>query len=178
MSGPCRDLIVLDFTWGMAGGLAAMVLSDFGARVIQTARETGLAAGVGLSGETDLLGYQIDVTWTDHGRLGDVSPSQAGEHPVALFLIVARVDNASVAVAARIAEIPHAVWIRRTTAAVVVAAVRPFATGATGSFDGIRYAVKKLVRDGVGQGPYVHHGPFLRDPGHDMVLAQDPSPSD
>lgn len=35
MSGPCRDLIVLDFSWGMAGGLATMVLSDFGARVIK-----------------------------------------------------------------------------------------------------------------------------------------------
>ncbi|MEK7216221.1 MAG: CoA transferase, partial [Chloroflexota bacterium] len=41
MSGPCRDLIVLDFTWGMAGGLAAMVLSDFGARVIKIEPPSG-----------------------------------------------------------------------------------------------------------------------------------------
>jgi crotonobetainyl-CoA:carnitine CoA-transferase CaiB-like acyl-CoA transferase len=35
MAGPCDGLVVLDFTWGMAGGLATAVLADFGAEVIK-----------------------------------------------------------------------------------------------------------------------------------------------
>ena len=35
MAGPCDGLIVLDFSWGMAGGLASAVLGDFGAEVIK-----------------------------------------------------------------------------------------------------------------------------------------------
>src|ERR1700738_2127941 len=35
MIGPCDGLVVLDFSWGMAGGLATAVLADFGADVIK-----------------------------------------------------------------------------------------------------------------------------------------------
>jgi crotonobetainyl-CoA:carnitine CoA-transferase CaiB-like acyl-CoA transferase len=35
MAGPCERLVVLDFSWGMAGGLATAVLADFGADVIK-----------------------------------------------------------------------------------------------------------------------------------------------
>ncbi len=35
MAGPCEGLLVLDFSWGMAGGLATAVLADFGAEVIK-----------------------------------------------------------------------------------------------------------------------------------------------
>jgi crotonobetainyl-CoA:carnitine CoA-transferase CaiB-like acyl-CoA transferase len=35
MAGPCSGLVVLDFSWGMAGGLATAVLADFGADVIK-----------------------------------------------------------------------------------------------------------------------------------------------
>jgi crotonobetainyl-CoA:carnitine CoA-transferase CaiB-like acyl-CoA transferase len=35
MAGPCDGIVVLDFSWGMAGGLATAVLADFGAEVIK-----------------------------------------------------------------------------------------------------------------------------------------------
>jgi len=35
MAGPCDSLVVLDFSWGMAGGLATAVLADFGADVVK-----------------------------------------------------------------------------------------------------------------------------------------------
>ena len=35
MARPCEGLLVLDFSWGMAGGLATAVLADFGAEVIK-----------------------------------------------------------------------------------------------------------------------------------------------
>lgn len=35
MAGPCNGLVILDFSWGMAGGLATAVLADFGADVIK-----------------------------------------------------------------------------------------------------------------------------------------------
>src|SRR5215470_1203878 len=35
MAGPCDGLIILDFSWGMAGGLATAVLADFGSEVIK-----------------------------------------------------------------------------------------------------------------------------------------------
>jgi crotonobetainyl-CoA:carnitine CoA-transferase CaiB-like acyl-CoA transferase len=35
MAGPCEGLLVLDFSWGMAGGLTTAVLADFGAEVIK-----------------------------------------------------------------------------------------------------------------------------------------------
>jgi crotonobetainyl-CoA:carnitine CoA-transferase CaiB-like acyl-CoA transferase len=35
MAGPCDGLLVLDFSWGMAGGLATAVLADFGADVVK-----------------------------------------------------------------------------------------------------------------------------------------------
>jgi crotonobetainyl-CoA:carnitine CoA-transferase CaiB-like acyl-CoA transferase len=35
MAGPCNGLVVLDFSWGMAGGLATAVLADFGADVVK-----------------------------------------------------------------------------------------------------------------------------------------------
>ena len=35
MAGPCSGLVVLDFSWGMAGGLATAVFADFGADVIK-----------------------------------------------------------------------------------------------------------------------------------------------
>jgi len=35
MAGPCDGLAVLDFSWGMAGGLATAVLADFGSDVIK-----------------------------------------------------------------------------------------------------------------------------------------------
>jgi crotonobetainyl-CoA:carnitine CoA-transferase CaiB-like acyl-CoA transferase len=35
MAGPCDGLFVLDFSWGMAGGLATAVLADFGCDVIK-----------------------------------------------------------------------------------------------------------------------------------------------
>lgn len=35
MVGPCSGLVVLDFSWGMAGGLATAVLADFGAEVVK-----------------------------------------------------------------------------------------------------------------------------------------------
>ena len=41
MTGPCLGLVVLDFTWGMAGGLATAVLADFGSEVITIEPPTG-----------------------------------------------------------------------------------------------------------------------------------------
>ena len=41
MAGPCDGLVVLDFSWGMAGGLATAVLADFGADVIKIEPPTG-----------------------------------------------------------------------------------------------------------------------------------------
>jgi crotonobetainyl-CoA:carnitine CoA-transferase CaiB-like acyl-CoA transferase len=35
MVGPCDGLVVLDFSWGMAGGLATAVMADFGADVVK-----------------------------------------------------------------------------------------------------------------------------------------------
>src|SRR6266478_5468815 len=35
MAEPCSGLLVLDFSWGMAGGLATAVLADFGSDVIK-----------------------------------------------------------------------------------------------------------------------------------------------
>ena len=35
MAGPCSGLVVLDFSWGMTGGLATAVFADFGADVIK-----------------------------------------------------------------------------------------------------------------------------------------------
>lgn len=35
MAGPCDGILVLDFSWGMAGGLATAVLADFGSEVIK-----------------------------------------------------------------------------------------------------------------------------------------------
>jgi crotonobetainyl-CoA:carnitine CoA-transferase CaiB-like acyl-CoA transferase len=35
MVGPCSGLVLLDFSWGMAGGLATAVFADFGAEVIK-----------------------------------------------------------------------------------------------------------------------------------------------
>ena len=41
MAGPCNGLVVLDFSWGMAGGLATAVLADFGADVVKIEPPTG-----------------------------------------------------------------------------------------------------------------------------------------
>ena len=41
MAGPCQGLVVLDFGWGMAGGLATAVLADFGADVIKVEPPAG-----------------------------------------------------------------------------------------------------------------------------------------
>jgi crotonobetainyl-CoA:carnitine CoA-transferase CaiB-like acyl-CoA transferase len=41
MAGPCDELLVLDFSWGMAGGLATAVLADFGAEVIKIEPPSG-----------------------------------------------------------------------------------------------------------------------------------------
>jgi len=41
MAGPCEGLLVLDFSWGMAGGLATAVLADFGAEVIKVEPPAG-----------------------------------------------------------------------------------------------------------------------------------------
>jgi crotonobetainyl-CoA:carnitine CoA-transferase CaiB-like acyl-CoA transferase len=41
MAGPCEGLLVLDFGWGMAAGLASAVLADFGAEVIKIEPPTG-----------------------------------------------------------------------------------------------------------------------------------------
>jgi len=41
MAGPCNGLVVLDFSWGMAGGLATAVLADFGSDVIKIEPPTG-----------------------------------------------------------------------------------------------------------------------------------------
>ena len=41
MAGPCNGLVVLDFSWGMAGGLATAVLADFGADVIKIEPPSG-----------------------------------------------------------------------------------------------------------------------------------------
>src|SRR5712692_5503579 len=35
MTKPCDGVRVLDFSWGMAGNLAAMVLADYGADVVK-----------------------------------------------------------------------------------------------------------------------------------------------
>jgi crotonobetainyl-CoA:carnitine CoA-transferase CaiB-like acyl-CoA transferase len=35
MAGPCEGLVVLDFSWGMPGGLANAIFADFGAEVIK-----------------------------------------------------------------------------------------------------------------------------------------------
>lgn len=41
MPGPLDGLIVLDFSWGMAGGLAGAVLADFGAELIKVEPPSG-----------------------------------------------------------------------------------------------------------------------------------------
>ena len=41
MAGPCNGLVVLDFSWGMAGGLATAVLADFGSDVIKIEPPSG-----------------------------------------------------------------------------------------------------------------------------------------
>src|SRR5579883_1502630 len=41
MAGPCDGLVVLDFSWGMAGGLATAVLADFGSEVIKIEPPSG-----------------------------------------------------------------------------------------------------------------------------------------
>jgi crotonobetainyl-CoA:carnitine CoA-transferase CaiB-like acyl-CoA transferase len=41
MAGPCDGIVVLDFSWGMAGGLATAILADFGADVIKIEPPTG-----------------------------------------------------------------------------------------------------------------------------------------
>src|SRR5579863_8901660 len=41
MARPCDELLVLDFSWGMAGGLATAVLADFGAEVIKIEPPSG-----------------------------------------------------------------------------------------------------------------------------------------
>ena len=41
MTGPCSDLFVLDFSRGMPGALATVVLADFGAQVIKVEPPTG-----------------------------------------------------------------------------------------------------------------------------------------
>ena len=41
MSGPLDGLTVLDFSWGMSGGLASAVLADFGAEVIKVEPPSG-----------------------------------------------------------------------------------------------------------------------------------------
>ena len=41
MAGPCSGLAVLDFSWGMPGGLATAVLADFGAEVIKIEPPSG-----------------------------------------------------------------------------------------------------------------------------------------
>ncbi len=41
MAGPCDGLAILDFSWGMPGGLATAVLADFGAEVIKIEPPSG-----------------------------------------------------------------------------------------------------------------------------------------
>jgi hypothetical protein len=41
MVGPCSELVVLDFSWGMAGGLTTAVLADFGAEVVKIEPPSG-----------------------------------------------------------------------------------------------------------------------------------------
>src|SRR5438874_2418111 len=41
MAGPCDGLVVLDFSWGMAGGLATAILADFGSEVIKVEPPSG-----------------------------------------------------------------------------------------------------------------------------------------
>jgi len=41
MAGPCEGLIVLDFSWGMPGGLATAVLADFGAEILKIEPPSG-----------------------------------------------------------------------------------------------------------------------------------------
>lgn len=41
MAGPCAGLSVFDFSWGMPGAIATLVLSDFGAHVIKVEPPTG-----------------------------------------------------------------------------------------------------------------------------------------
>ena len=41
MAGPCDGILVLDFSWGMAGGLATAVLADFGSEVIKVEPPAG-----------------------------------------------------------------------------------------------------------------------------------------
>ncbi len=41
MPGPCTGLLVLDCSWGMPGGLAGLVLADYGAEVIKIEPPTG-----------------------------------------------------------------------------------------------------------------------------------------
>jgi crotonobetainyl-CoA:carnitine CoA-transferase CaiB-like acyl-CoA transferase len=41
MAGPCSGVVVLDFSWGMAGGLATAVFADFGADVIKIEAPAG-----------------------------------------------------------------------------------------------------------------------------------------
>lgn len=46
MAGPCSGLVVLDFSWGMAGGLATAVFADFGADVLKIEPPAGDPSGL------------------------------------------------------------------------------------------------------------------------------------
>jgi hypothetical protein len=44
----------------------------------QADAETGLTAGLGLSGDLEGYGYRIDYGWADYGRLGSVQRLSLG----------------------------------------------------------------------------------------------------
>ena len=76
MSGPCDDLLVVDLSSGPAGGLASMVLADFGADVLKVEppggdpRRGDAAAPMWLRGKRSVV---LDLARSeDRGRLHDL----------------------------------------------------------------------------------------------------------
>ena len=76
MSGPCDDLLVVDLSSGPAGGLASMVLADFGADVLKVEppggdpRRSDAAAPMWLRGKRSVV---LDLARPeDRGRFHDL----------------------------------------------------------------------------------------------------------
>src|ERR1700722_12116624 len=80
MAGPCDGLVVLDFSWGMAGGLATAVLADFGADVIKIEPPAGdpfRSRPAGLAWNRGKKSTVLDLKTAEGRRQAQLSAEQA-----------------------------------------------------------------------------------------------------